>query len=139
MRALLLLIILLALPVLACAEPQQVQSLTFEKALDGATIVASGQTVSLWGVKALDAADPHAFAANLYLKTMLGKGDLRCAEMSSETKRHIMHCRIDGADVGSLMVQMGMDTAAGSYYQLEQATAQTKHRGVWDRKADAPL
>jgi endonuclease YncB( thermonuclease family) len=131
MRALFLLIILLALPVSADAEPHRMQNLIFERVIDGATIVASGKTVTLWGVTALDPADPHAFAANLYLRTMIGKGALRCAPMSSEADRHVMHCLIDGADVGSLMVQMGMDRAAGPYYQGEQSYAHAKHRGVW--------
>jgi endonuclease YncB( thermonuclease family) len=139
MRALLLLIILLALPVAAFAEPQEAQSLTYEKVIDGATIVASGESVSLWGVTALDPADPNAFAANLYLQTMLGKGALRCAEISVKSDWHIMHCTIDGADVGSLMVQMGMDRAAGPYYQGEQAYAHANQRGVWQQKQASPL
>src|SRR5665213_2854274 len=109
------------------AEPQKSETLTFEKVIDGATLVASGKTVSLWGVKALDPADPNVFAANLYLKTMLGKGALRCAAMNAEADRHLMYCRIDSADVASLMVQMGMARATDPYYRFEQATAQAKH------------
>jgi endonuclease YncB( thermonuclease family) len=42
-----------------------------------------------------------------------------------------MHCHIDTADVGSLMVQMGMAMAGDHYYDAEQAYAQLQHRGVW--------
>ena len=139
MRALLLLIILLALPVSACAAPQQMQSLTFERVIDGATIVASGKTITLLGVKALDPADPNTFAANLYLKTMLRGGKLRCAEISVKSGRPIMHCLIDGADVSSLMVQMGMAKAADPYYQVEENIARAKRRGAWHEKQDTPL
>jgi endonuclease YncB( thermonuclease family) len=139
MRALSLLIVFLTLPVCARAEAPKPQTLIFEKVIDGATIVASGRTVGLWGVTALDPADPAAFAAKLYLKTMLGKGALRCAPMGAARDRHAMHCTIDGADVGSLMVQMGMAKAAGRYYQGEEIAAQVKHRGIWHEKQDTPL
>jgi hypothetical protein len=71
MRAALPLLVLLTFQVCASAAPQKPQSLTFKKVSDGAMIVASGKTISLCGVKALDPADPHSFAANLYLETML--------------------------------------------------------------------
>ena len=139
MRALLLFLVFLTLPVRGFAEPETPQTLTFEKVIDGATIVASGKAISLWGVKALDPADPMAFAANLYLKTMLGKGALTCAGRRVERDRHVMRCMIDGADVGSLMVQMGMAKAADPYYQGEEIAAQLKHRGVWHSKQATPL
>lgn len=139
MRALILLIVFLALPVCARAEAPKPQTLIFEKVIDGGTIVASGRTVGLWGVKALDPADSTAYAAKLYLKTMLGKGALRCAQMGDEHHRLVMHCLIDGADVGSLMVQMGMAKAEGPYYLGEEVAAQVKHRGTWHAKQDTPL
>jgi endonuclease YncB( thermonuclease family) len=140
MRSFLLLLVFLTVPLCAFAAPQeQEKTLTFEKVIDGATIVASGKTVALWGVKALDPADPASFAANLYLETMLKKGALHCEEKSVEGDRHIMHCTIDAADVGSLMVQMGMARAADPYYQVEEAYAQAQQRGVWQRKQGAPL
>jgi endonuclease YncB( thermonuclease family) len=139
MRALLLLLVLLAVPVCGRAAPQGSQALTFEKVIDGATIVASGRTVALWGVKALDPADPHSFAANLYLETMLKKGPLRCDPVSSSGDRQVMHCYSDGADIGSLMVQMGMARAADPYYAGEEGYAQEQHRGVWLPNAGTPL
>ena len=48
MRALILLIVFLALPVCARAEAPKPQTLIFEKVIDGGTIVASGRTVGLW-------------------------------------------------------------------------------------------
>jgi endonuclease YncB( thermonuclease family) len=50
-----------------------------------------------------------------------------------------MRCYSDGADVGSLMVQMGMARAADPYYQGEEGYAQAEHRGVWREKRAAPL
>jgi endonuclease YncB( thermonuclease family) len=139
MRPVLLLLLFLTIPVCAFAAPQEPQTLTFEKVIDGATIVASGKTVSLWGVKALDPTDPASFAANLYLETMLKEGALSCEEKSVEGDRHIMHCYSDGADVGSLMVQMGMARAADPYYQGEGSYARAQHRGVWRGNRGTPL
>ena len=78
MRPVLLFIVLLFLPRARAfaMPPQKGETLTFERVIDGATIVASGRTVALWGVKALDPADVNSFAANLYLETMLKKGDV---------------------------------------------------------------
>lgn len=132
MRTIILVIaVLLSIAARAAAEPQAPQTLTFEKVLDGATIVASGRTIAFWGVKALDPADPVSFAANMYLKTMLEKGTLRCAQMSASGQPALWHCTNEGADVGSLMVQMGMARAANSYYRYEEAVAKAKGRGVW--------
>jgi endonuclease YncB( thermonuclease family) len=139
MRPVLVLLVFLFIPVCTRAAAQKPETLIFERVIDGATIVASGKTVTLWGVKALDPTDPVAFAANLYLQTLLGKGTLRCDEMSAAGDRHVMHCYSDGADIGSLMVQMGMATAADPYYLTEQAYAQSQRRGVWNRKAGMPL
>jgi endonuclease YncB( thermonuclease family) len=139
MRRVLLLLVLLALPVRAWASPEKPETLILEKVIDGATIIASGETVALWGVKALDPAEPASFAANLYLQTMLGKGALRCEEKSAEGVRHVMHCSIDGADVGSLMIQTGMARAADPYYQAEEAYARALRRGVWHTKPSRPL
>ena len=60
---------------------------------------------------------------------MLGKGALRCAQMGDEHHRLVMHCFIDGADVGSLMVQMGMAKAEGPYYR--RRIAAQVYRGTW--------
>jgi len=139
MRSFLLILVCLFIPACAFAAPQKAETLTFEKVIDGATIVASGKTVTLWGVKALNPSDPDAFAANLYLQTMLGKGSLSCGEMGVAGDRHVMHCYSDGADIGSLMVQMGMATAADPYYQGEEGFAQAQHRGVWHIKPGQPL
>jgi endonuclease YncB( thermonuclease family) len=107
--------------------------------IDGATIVASGKTVALWGLKVLDPAEPASFAANLYLETMLRKGVLSCDETGAQGDRHVMHCYSDGADVGSLMVKMGLVRAADPYYQAEEGYAQAQPRGVWHPRRGTPL
>jgi len=114
----------------AVAAPRP-ETLQFERVIDGATVVASGRTIGFWGIKALDPVNPASFAANMYLKTMLEKGTLRCVQMSAPGQPVLWHCTNEGADVGSLMVQMGMARAANSYYRYEETVAQAKGRGVW--------
>jgi endonuclease YncB( thermonuclease family) len=105
--------------------------LKFEKVIDGATIIASGKIISLWGVKAIAPSSPYSWASSLYLETMLKHGILNCAEPGGAGDSQVMRCYIDKADVGSLLVEMGMATAADPYYKGEEAVAQAKQRGVW--------
>ena len=133
MRAPLFLLMVLTLSLRAWASTENLQPLKFERVIDGATIVASGKTVALRGVKPPDSSDPVAYASRRYLETMLGHGALRCADKSAAGGRQVMKCYIDTADVGSLVVQMGMGTAADSYYLGEEAIAREKRRGLWRR------
>jgi endonuclease YncB( thermonuclease family) len=133
MRSALLLLICLVLPASASAGGQR-EPFKFEKVIDGATIVASGKTISLWGVKPIAATNPNSYAAKLYLETMLKTGALSCSDEGRAGGLPQMHCYIDSADVGSLMVQMGMAMAGDPYYDVEQSYAQAQQRGVWKSK-----
>jgi endonuclease YncB( thermonuclease family) len=46
-----------------------------------------------------------------------------------------MHCEINGADIGAMMVLMGMardfEKYSGGFYQQEQIEAQKYRRGIW--------
>jgi endonuclease YncB( thermonuclease family) len=138
MRLVLLLLILLVLPSgVRAAEPAT--ALIFEKVLDGASFVASGENVALWGVEAPVPSDPDASTAELYLQTVLRGDALRCDEKRREGRLHVMQCFIDNADVGSLVVQLGMARATEPYYAGEQAYAQTRHLGLWHGRQGAPL
>jgi endonuclease YncB( thermonuclease family) len=131
MRYFLCLLIFLTTAVAAQSAGTKPEIFKFEKVVDGATIIASGKTLSLWGVKAVDPSSPYSFASKLYLESMLNIGSLSCSEVSRAGDERVMHCHIDTADVGSLMVQMGMAMAGDHYYDAEQAYAQLQHRGVW--------
>jgi endonuclease YncB( thermonuclease family) len=130
MRRVFLFLVVLALPLHAAADPENIQTMIFEHVVDGATIEASGTKIALWGVRALDPADPASFAANLYLKTILEKSVLACAEKQGGD-RPVRHCYSDGADIGSLMIQMGLATASDPYYEGEEETARANRRGTW--------
>jgi endonuclease YncB( thermonuclease family) len=131
MRYFLCLLVFLTTPALAQSTQAKPEILKFEKVIDGATIMASGKTLSLWGLKAIDPSSPYSLASNLYLETMLKSGSLSCSEVSRTGDRRVMHCTIDKSDVGSLMVQTGMAIASDPYYDGEQRYAQVKQLGIW--------
>ena len=131
MRAAVLFLALLAFPAGAWAVTEDLQPLKFENVIDGATIIASGRMVALWGVKPPEPSAAASYTARQYLATMLGHGDLRCGDKFVSAGRRVMKCYIDDADVSSLIVQMGMGRAADPYYLGEEATARAKHRGIW--------
>jgi endonuclease YncB( thermonuclease family) len=138
MRQFVLLLFLLAVPRYAFGSPLKLETLGFEKVVDGATIMASDQTVSFWGVQALSPADPVSFAANLYLKTVLDKSVLTCEDRGGRGRR-IMRCYADGADIASTMAELGLVRAGDSYYQPEETYARDQHRGTWHGKPGRPL
>jgi endonuclease YncB( thermonuclease family) len=126
-----LLILLLALPAWASVPKAKPEQLKFERALDSATIQASGKTISLWGVKAIPPKNRYSWASKLYLESMLAHGKLVCLELRKAGGIPVDHCTIDTADVGSLLVQMGMALADSPYYKGEEIKARSRSRGIW--------
>lgn len=61
------------------------------------------------GALKLNKDDAEYLAATLYLETILEDGELRCKFIEKDIDgASIMHCEVDGHDVASMMVQMGM-------------------------------
>lgn len=112
------------------------EKLKFERVVDGDTFVASGRKIRLWGIDAPEKGTPAYTASSWLLQSLLSDGDLTCKMIELDKyKRQVMHCLIDGLDVGAMMVKVGMakDYAkySGGYYQQEQSEAKTKRRGLW--------
>lgn len=107
-----LLAVLLLISIPAYAENKLVKThapVKFEQIVDGRTFIASGRTMRLWGIKAPNKDDAEYLAATLYLETILEDGELRCKFIEKDIDgASIMHCEVDGHDVASMMVQMGM-------------------------------
>lgn len=108
--------------------------------IDGDTIVANDEKIRLWGINTPEKNNPYFLAAKLLLESLLSKGDLACKFIEKDRyKRSVMHCLIDGLDVGSMMVQTGMakdySTYSGDYYQHEEDLAKSKKRGIWSSKS----
>lgn len=109
------------------------KTVTFQRIIDGSSFVANGHPVILWGIHAPDKKDPNAYAAKLFLETMINKGTLSCKQATNNAaQKSLMRCLIDGQDVGSLMVQMGMATASHPYYDYEEQIAKQEGRGIWN-------
>lgn len=116
-----------------------------ERVIDGDTIVASGLKIRLWGIDAPEHGDALYRVSTLYLETILSEGGLTCKFIELDRySRSVMHCSVRGADIGSIMVQMGMakdyTRYSGGFYQEEQAEAKRELRGIWtpgnQQKAD---
>jgi endonuclease YncB( thermonuclease family) len=113
--------------------------LTLERVIDGDTIVASGKKVRLWGINAPEKKKPFFMAAKMLLESLLNDGQLTCKFIEKDRyNRDVMHCLINGLDVGSMMVQAGMakdySKYSGDFYQYEEDLAKSKERGIWSNK-----
>lgn len=128
------------MPALAAPTPPARQVLHFQKLVDDGTIRASGITIGLWGITPIEQGNPYAYPAQLYLETMLAHGTLSCLPASAPSgNRQIRQCYIDDADIGSLLVQMGLARAADPYYESEQSIAKQMKRGIWNGSVSGPL
>jgi endonuclease YncB( thermonuclease family) len=106
----------------------------FERVIDGDTFMASSKPITLWGIDAPKEDDPNHLAATLFLETMIDHGNLSCKQVAIDRNQHnVMHCLVDGLDVGSMMVQMSMAAASDPYYKYEQDLAKQEGRGIWNR------
>lgn len=111
-----------------------------KRVIDGDTIIADEIKIRLWGIDAPEKKSDYYFASKLLLESLLQDGKLKCKFIEKDRyKRHVMHCLIDGVDVGSMMVHMGMakdySKYSGDYYQLEQDLARAEGRGIWKKKS----
>ena len=104
----------------------------FERIIDADSFAGGGEAITIWGIDAPDHGDDQYLAATLFLETMINQGELVCRGRGTHAESgFIMHCLIDGLDVGSMMVQMGMAAASDNYYGYEQDLAQKEGRGIW--------
>lgn len=106
----------------------------FERIIDADTFTDGGEAITIWGIDAPDHGDDQYLAATLFLETMIDQGELVCKSMGTHAESGpIMHCLIDGLDVGSMMVQMGMAAASNDYYGYEQDLARKEGKGIWQQ------
>lgn len=108
--------------------PARAESLNFQQAIAGDAFQASRRVIALYGIEPPAPSDPNAYAATLYLDTLLAHASLDCRTVPA-TKR--MACKANGADVAGQLVEMGMGRSAGPAYAAEQADAQLHRRGIW--------
>jgi hypothetical protein len=101
--------------------PARAENLIFQHAIAGDAFQAfplrqgygglvAGRVIALYGVDPPAPADPNAYAATLYLDTVLAHASLDCRTVPGTPR---MACKANGADVASELVQMGMGAAPG--------------------------
>lgn len=118
----------------------KLEILKFERVIDGDTMVASNRKIRIWGIDAPEKEHPGYLAASWLLESLIKEGELSCKLIDIDRyKREVMHCLIDGLDIGGMMVKAGMakdyKKYSGGYYKQEQDQAKAKKRGIW--KLDA--
>jgi endonuclease YncB( thermonuclease family) len=134
--ALCLLLLFVGFPASAKEAQDFFHPFKLERVIDGDTIVASGRKIRLWGIDAPEKGDPLFKVATMFLESVLAEGGLSCKFIEKDRyKRDVMHCGVNGADIGSMMVQMGMardyTRYSGGFYQEEEADARKNVRGIW--------
>ena len=112
------------------------ETLIFDRAVDGDTFMASGRRIRVWGIDAPEKGTPAYTASSWLLQSLLKEGHLSCKLVDVDKyKREVMHCLIDGLDIGAMMVKVGMardyTKYSGGYYQQEQNRAKVEKRGIW--------
>jgi len=138
-KTLIIIALIFFVSITAHADNELVQThapVKLERVIDGDTIVASGRTIRLWGIDTPEKDEPFFLAAKFFLETLLDEGELRCKFIEKDRyQRSVMHCTVEGRDIGSLMVQMGMakdySRYSGDYYQYEEDLAKKEKRGIW--------
>jgi endonuclease YncB( thermonuclease family) len=123
-------------PIDGMAEVQGLfQNIKFDHALDGDSFTAEDYSVDIWGVAAPVPSHPASLVSKWFLETLLKEGALTCKQIKLGIDRsNVMHCFVDGLDVGSLIVQMGMGAAAEDYYRHEENVAKEQGRGIWKQE-----
>ena len=114
----------------------KLEVLKFERVVDGDTIVASNRKIRIWGIDTPEKDQPGYLAASWLLESLIKEGELSCKLIDMDKyKREVMHCLIDGLDIGGMMVKAGMardyTKYSGGYYKQEQDKAKSEKRGIW--------
>lgn len=112
--------------------------LQYERTIDGDTFVASGRKIRLWGIDAPEKKAPASLASTLYLETVLENGILTCKKIDVDRyRRDVMQCFVDGIDVASDLVRLGLakdyKKYSGGFYSSEEGVAKKNKSGIWNK------
>ena len=107
-----------------------------ERVIDGDTFVASGVKIRLWGVDAPEKNETLYAVSSKALKHFLNGASLACKFITRDRyERDVMHCLVNGADLGALMVKSGFAKDYRKYsqgfYQSEEDFALEAGLGIW--------
>jgi endonuclease YncB( thermonuclease family) len=118
------------------ARPGKLEPLNLERVIDGDTLVASGRKIRLWGINAPEKGTPYYKIATMFLEAVLKDGKLECKFLEKDRyQRDVMHCWIDKADLGAMIIEAGLaidyERYSGGFYYYEERLAKLKKRGMW--------
>lgn len=117
-------------------EPGKLETLNLERVVDGDTLVASGRKIRLWGINAPEKGKPYYDIATMFLEAVLKDGKLECKFIEKDRyQRDVMHCWVNQADLGALIVEAGLaidyERYSDGFYYYEERLAKMKKRGMW--------
>lgn len=96
------------------------------------------ERLPLWGLKVAAPDTAAGRLAQVFLSVMVSGGPVSCTLKLAEPA--LWHClTVQGSDLGSLLVQVGLAYAAGPAYQFEQARARAAGLGLWRAEAERPV
>lgn len=126
-----------AAPVAATAGPAIV--------VDGDTLEIAGERIRLWGIDAPESRQTCQRGGELYtcghaatdhLRELVGRGEVQCTSRAKDRYgRTVAVCRVDGVDLGAVMVRDGWALAFTRYskdYTSEERAAREAKRGLWE-------
>ena len=110
--------------------------LKYERVIDGDTFIGSGRKIRLWGIDAPEKGEPYYEVSRIALDAFLYEAELSCKLIDFDRyDREVMHCTVDGGDLGALMTKSGFATDykkySGGFYARDQAFAEEHKIGMW--------
>jgi endonuclease YncB( thermonuclease family) len=144
MRSLALLLILFALPVHAESWIGRAH------VVDGDTIRMGDVRLKLIDIDAFESSQtctrdgqsyPCGFEATLQLEDLIHGQSVRCeGSRRDQYRRPLVHCFLDGVDLGGAMVARGWAVAEYSrQYHREEESAHEAHLGAWAGEFERPI
>ncbi len=104
--------------------------------IDGDTFNTPQQRIRLWGIDAPEKDEPLYLQSRIALKTLIGRNRLECKFIEADHyNRAVMHCHINGEDLGGIMVKHGYardyTPYSKGFYRREERSAKEYHAGMW--------
>lgn len=112
------------------------ETLEFQRVVDGDTIVASGRKIRLWGIDAPERGEALFEVSSKGLELFISDQSLTCKFIELDRyQRDVMHCLVNGKDIGALMIKVGFakdySKYSGGFYKPEERFAKKAKLGVW--------
>ena len=112
------------------------RNLSLERVVDGDTFYASGINIRLWGIDAPEKNEKLFEKSKKALELFLENAQLNCKFIDFDKyKRQVMHCYVDQADLGGLMIKTGFAKDfvkySGGFYRQEEMFAKEANLGIW--------